>query len=151
MNGKRHPAMDWQQFQRDLMKQMPFIGKDLDAGNLSNFVQKAIGEFLPKAVPGWQGILPAFNKEIDYELFETHRSIFVRCKLPEGTSPRSVRFFATRRKLKIEHGSESQEIPLPSDINTGRTIARFHEGVLEIRMPKINHAEPFREIFIRDS
>jgi HSP20 family molecular chaperone IbpA len=151
MNGKRHPAMDWQQFQRDLLKRMPIIGKDLDMGSLSEFVRKAIGEALPKAVPGLQGIWSPFSKEIDYELFETHRSIFVRCKLPEGTSPRSVRFFAARRKLRIEHGGEQLEIPLPSDINTARTIARFHEGVLEIRMPKLAQNEPFREIFIRDS
>lgn len=151
MSGKRHPAMDWQKFQRDLMKQMPFVGKDLDTANIASFVKKAIDEFMPKSMPRVREILPFAPKSLDYDLFETHRSIFVRCKLPGEAAVRDIRFFANRRKLKIEYGDQTEEIALPDEVNTGRAVARLHDGVLEIRMPKSNPHDPFREIFIRES
>lgn len=142
--------MDWQEFQKSLFGQIPNVSGDWQGKGIENFVQKTIKQFLPKNMPFQSGLHAFLPRTLDYELFETHRSIFVRCKLPDDVPLRSVRFFANRRKLMMEYGDKSEEIPLPSDINTARTIARCHDGVLEIRMPKSSDAEPLREIFIRD-
>ncbi|WP_123041066.1 Hsp20/alpha crystallin family protein [Cohnella candidum] len=149
MDDWRQQGWDWQQFQKSLFKQMPFIGKEVDLKGLDQFVQKAIQSYMPEAMLTQAGLPPMMVSSLDYELFETHRSIFVRCRPPEA-SLRGVRFFANSRKLRIEFGDHTEEIPLPSDINPSRTIARMEDGVLEIRMLKAGHSEPLQEIYVRD-
>ena len=147
MDGRWQPAMDWKKFQQSLLKQVPVVNSEF-GNQIENFVQKAIKNFLPKSMPaGLQGFIQG---SLDYELFETHRSIFVRCRLPDDASLAQVRYFATRRKLRMEIGDRIEDIPLACDINVSRTVARFADGIVEIRMPKYPDTEPFREIFVRD-
>lgn len=147
VNGRERKVTDWREFQQSLFKQIPFSGGDWQGKGIESFVNKTLDRFLPKSLPFQSGLKSFLPSSLDYELFETHRSIFVRCKLPLG----DVRLYATRRKLKVQYNGNSEEIPLPSDVNTSRAIARHHGGILEIRMPKLgSESEPFREIFIRD-
>lgn len=149
MDGRRQQAMDWQAFQQSMFEKMPYVGNHMQGTGIGNFVNKAIKQYMPNGMPlqsALHSILPA---ALDYELFETHRSIFVRCRLPEGTLPSQVKFYANRRMLKVEHGGKTEEIPLPSDVSPSRTVARHYAGVLEIRMPKTGESEPFQEIFVR--
>lgn len=143
--------MDWKEFQKSLMKQIPFAGGDWQGKGIESFVNKTLDRFLPKTLPLQSGLHNFLPSSLDYELFETHRSVFVRCKLPRGLTLTDVRLYGNRRKLKVEYSGNSEEIPLPSDVNSSRAIARHHGGILEIRMPKLgSESEPFREIFIRD-
>lgn len=141
---------DWKEFQQSLLKQLPFVGGDLQGKGINQFVQQAIKKFMPKALANQNGFETLFSRGYDYDLFETHRSIFIRCRIPKQTSIENVKFFANRRKLKIDDGKQVEEIPLPSDILSSRATARFDDGVLEIRLPKGSDNEPFREIFIRN-
>lgn len=150
MEDWKPKPVDWQEFRKSLLSQLPFNDKELSVKEIGNFVQKTLKQYLPSSVLNISGMEPFGLSALDYDVFETHRSIFVRCRLPANASAKDIRFFASKRKLKIEYSGKAEEITLPSDVNTSRTIARTHNGVLEIRMPKINQAEPFREIFIRD-
>jgi HSP20 family molecular chaperone IbpA len=150
MDNWRHPAMNWEEFQKSLFHEMPFNVQEHNGKGIENFVQKTIDQYLPKSIRPQSGLHPFRTKTMDYDLFETHRSIFVRCRLSADMEAENVRFYANRRTLKIECADQSEEISLPSDVNPSRAIARSHEGVLEIRMPKSNDSEPFREIFIRE-
>jgi HSP20 family protein len=150
VDNRQHPAMDWEEFQRSLFKQLPFFGNEMAGKNIQQFVQKAIKNHMPKSMPYDPNLHGFMSKSVDYELFETHRSLFVRCRLPEDISLRNIRFFSNRRQLRIEYDGHSEDIALPSDVNTNRTIAKVHDGILEIRMPKLTDSDPLREIFIRD-
>jgi len=150
VNNRRNAATDWKDFQKSLFEQIPFAGGDWQGKGIEGFVKKTIEQFMPKSLPLQAGLKGFLTKTLDYEVFETHRSIFVRCKLPDDSSPDDVRFYANRRKLRVEYNGHTEEIPLPGDVNSSRTIARYRDGVLEIRMPKLVDAEPFKEIFIRD-
>ncbi|CAM3824128.1 Hsp20/alpha crystallin family protein [Cohnella lubricantis] len=149
MNRWKPLDVDWKEFQNDLFSQVPFVGKSWNPKGIENFVERTIRSYLPRSMFGNAGFSP-FAAAIDYDVFETHRSIFVRCRVPEDVSPRSLRFYANSRQLRIESGDHSEDITLPGEINPNRTIARYRQGVLEIRMPKVGRSEPFQEIFIRD-
>lgn len=141
---------DWKQFQQSLLKQIPLVGGDLQATNIDRFVKQAIKKFMPKSLANQDGLETLFSRGFDFELFETHRSIFIRCRMPKQTSAEDVKLFVNRRKLKIDDGKQEEEIPLPSDIQPSRATARLDDGVLEIRLPKWADNEPYREIFIRN-
>lgn len=153
MNRWKPLDIDWKDFQNNLFQQVPFAGKSWNPKGIEEFVERAIRSYMPKSLfggGGGGGGFSPFKPAIDYEVFETHRSIFVRCRVPEDVSPHSLRFYANSRKLRIENGDTEEEVMLPGEVNPNRTIARFHHGVLEVRMPKVGYAEPFQEIFIRD-
>jgi len=150
MNRWKPLDVDWKEFQNDLFSQVPFVGKSWNPKGIEQFVERTIRNYLPKSMFAKGGFTPFNASPIDYEVFETHRSIFVRCRVPEDVSPRSLRFYATSRKLRIENDDQEEEIMLPSEVNPNRTIARYHQGVLEVRMPKVGSSEPYQEIFIRD-
>ncbi|WP_123040949.1 Hsp20/alpha crystallin family protein [Cohnella candidum] len=150
MNRPRNQGMDWTEFQKSLFKKLPFMDEIPNAKGIEDFVKKAIDSFMPKALPIREGLKKVLPGPLDCEVFETHRSVFVRCKLPRGVSRRDVRFHANRRKLKIGLGERSEEIRLPSDVQPSRASASVRDGIVEIRLPKSGGAEPFREIFVRD-
>jgi HSP20 family molecular chaperone IbpA len=138
-----------------MIKQLPFIPKQLfhqdpeqTEGWIDMYMKRALSGFLnPSAIhPALQSVAP---KRLDYEMFETHRNLFVRCRLPEHTSPRDVRFTVNKRMVKIDHLQQTEEIDLSSDVDISRSTAKFKDGILEIRMPKLQDSEPYREIEIR--
>jgi hypothetical protein len=149
MNRWHDSDADWTQFQQSLFKQIPFIGRHPYGKNIEQFVQQTIKKMLPKALDGHEGLQTLFAGGFEYELFETHRSIFIRCRLDDPSSEDQVKLFVNRRKLKIDDGKQVEEIPLPSDVQTSRVTARLEDGILEIRLPKSADIEPFREIYIR--
>lgn len=150
LNSRKHSALDWKEFQQSLLEQIPFMGNDWDGKNIENFVQKTIKQYMPKSLPFKNGLSALFSRSFDYDLFETHRSLFVRIRLSDDLSPDSVRFYANRRKLKVISPDQSEEIPLPCDVNAARAIARYDDGILEIRIPKQGGFDPYREIFVRN-
>lgn len=141
------PSIDWQEFQNFLSKQMPFVDNDLNVEGIEKFVKETVNS-IPKTMMHQTDHYPITSSSLHYKIFETHRSIFVRYRVPADVLPKSIKILANRRKLKIRHSDSSEEISLPSDVKVSRTVARIHDGILEIRMPKSKESEPFREIFI---
>jgi len=147
MNNGQNPIKHWQELQKSLIQQMP-----LPAGStgIDKFVHKAIKNFMQHSLPH-QAAYPLFSaeNEVECDLFESQRTIFVRCKVPNEASKR-VRFFANKNKLKIDYSGNIREILLPSDVQPVRSFARMDGDVVEVLLPKTRDAEPFHEILIRE-
>ncbi|MCC3373110.1 Hsp20/alpha crystallin family protein [Cohnella sp. REN36] len=144
-------SQDWQKFQKNVLKHVPGIGKDGNGKEIEQLVQRTIRNFMPKMLrqPGL-GMHPYAGRGVDYELFETQRSIFVQCRLQTDVVPGDLRLYVSRTKLKIEAEGRVELVALPGEVNTSRTTASFANGILEVRMPKANETDHYREIFIRD-
>lgn len=151
MNRWQRASHDWEQIQRNLLKQIPFAGKELDGDSIEDYVQRAVKKVMSQGMASSSSFAPAFfSSSFDYEVFETHRSIFVQCRFPSGELPKDFKLFASRTKLKLEAGERSETVSLPGEINPSRTLARFRGGILEVRLPKSGEPEAYREIFIRE-
>jgi hypothetical protein len=115
-----------------LQKQIPFSGKSDWLGRLvpgkqiESYIRKTMDQFLQDSgldLSSFQSF--AEPGEIEYNLFETHRCIFVRCDVPADTPLEDIKFLVNRRTLRIEPGVKSQEITLPQDVNPNRSIANL--------------------------
>lgn len=149
MDIRQNPINHWQELQKSLFRQVQ-LTKDFGNNGIDQFVKKAVQGAVRNWKPDeWDHHPFSVEKEFEYELFETQRTIFVRCKCADQSFEDSFRLFANSKKLKIEHSGNSQEINLPSDVNPAAAYARMDGDVMEIRLPKIRNAEPFQEIFLR--
>ena len=150
MNRWQRSSQDWDEIHRNLLKQIPFAGKEFDGASIENYVHRAVKKAMAHGI-GSSSFSPAFRaSSFDCEVFETHRSIFVQCRFPEGELPKGFKLFASRTKLKLEAGERSETVSLPGEINPSRTLARFRGGILEVRLPKSGEPEAYREIFVRE-
>lgn len=140
--------MDWKQFEAWMMKQFPFIPDMRKAHNpswVSDYVQKVVNESLNRYSD------PLFPRTLQYDLFETHRNLIVRARLPEDVSPNDVRTSVNRRKVRIEWSKgKKQDIVLEQRIDPTRTRAKYKDGILELHMPKLLEPESFYDIDIRE-
>lgn len=149
--SRRHPAMDWREYQNALFKKIPFVGNRLSGPGIENFVLNAVKQMLPEALSQYNPFdlfkeSPAAS--LDYEIFESHRSVFVRCRFSDRNAPPDLRFFASKKSLKIKFAGKTEVIALPKEIQPSRAIGRIRDGILEIRMPKSRQPNPYREIYI---
>lgn len=140
----------WQELQKSLIRQVQQT-KGFGNNGIEQFVKRAVQGAVRNWMPNELDYQPfSAEEEIEYDLFETQRTIFVRCKCAANQSfEDGFRLFANSKKLKIEYSGNSQEINLPSDVNPASAYARMDGDVMEIRLPKIRNSEPFQEIFLR--
>jgi HSP20 family molecular chaperone IbpA len=158
LNNREQPLMNWDAFEKHMKKQFPFLSDsswlksvDQPLKRVENYVQKTMKSFFAgDPVSQQTSFNPSTANDIDYNMFETHHSLFVHCRIPEELPLNDVRYYVNKRKLKIEHSGKSKEIALTSTVNPSRATAKIKGGILEIRMPKSKDSEPFREIPIRD-
>lgn len=153
----RQPQMmDWDEFEKYMVKQFPFLtggqwktlGEQLDP--VEDYFKNVMKRFFK--IPSYRHpyFNPFKNGGIDYDMFETHRSIFVQCRLPKETSPHDMNFSVNKRRLKIKHADKTQDILLSCDVDPSRSKATFKDGMLEIRLPKKRSPAPYHDIVIRD-
>ncbi|GGG09845.1 hypothetical protein GCM10010916_28410 [Paenibacillus abyssi] len=149
--------MDWDEFEKFMIKQLPFLSgqastDDTHQNNnaIGNYVQKVMKRFLNNPAINHPYLKPFTINKIEYEMFETHRSIFVQCRVPKNASPYDMSFSVNKRKLKISHDGKTEEILLTSDVDSRRSTAKYKNGILEIRLPKRRQKEPFHEIAIHE-
>ncbi|WP_282939528.1 hypothetical protein [Paenibacillus sp. RC67] len=148
MDYGQNSIKNWQELQRSLIKQFPLPA---ESNGIEKLVHKTIKNFMQHSMPH-QSVYDPFSAEegVEYELFESQRVIFVRCKVPDKTSNHDIRFFANKYKLKIEYLGNTQEIRLPSDVSPAQAYARMDGDVVEVLLPKSRDNEPYHEISIRD-
>jgi HSP20 family molecular chaperone IbpA len=101
------------------------------------------------------------NRELDVDICETNDGLWLWADLP-GVSEDSIDVHLDRNVLTIEGktpgsreergaahaeyevGSFQRKFRLSSEIDTARIEARMRDGVLELRLPKAEHAKPRR-------
>ncbi|GIP33177.1 Hsp20/alpha crystallin family protein [Paenibacillus sp. J2TS4] len=115
--------------------QFPFSSDDRvaslfpDPDWIQNYVQGLIADQIPE-VKGTEW-------SPDPEIFETHRSVFVRFKLPEEIDPYLLKIRVQPASLRLDGWADKElNIKLPALVAASRSKAVMKEGVVEIRMPK---------------
>lgn len=157
LKDQQQPMIDWDEFEKHMIKQFPFMSglnfprdakqyKDLG----ENYVQETMKRFFSSSMYPDSRFNPFAMSGIDYDLFETHRNIFVQCRLPKEASPVDMNFSVNKRKLKIAYSGKTEEVKLPNDVDPVRSSANYKDGILEIRMPKSRDRETFHDIVIRN-
>ena len=156
MNDRDIPKIDWQQFEKTMMKSFPFQADSFLQGDfgkskdwIKEYMHKAVTNFFSNTGFANPGMVDIFSKTQDYRLFETHRNLFVQMPLSERAA-RDYKVSASRRMLRITLNDNTEEIALPSDIDPARTTAKVKDGTLEVRMPKLEEIEPYYNVAVRD-
>jgi HSP20 family molecular chaperone IbpA len=141
-------GFDWKEFEKMLGSRVPFPFQDLikagakDASWVGNYVQQILKQ---SHLPG------AVNSSLDYELFETHKSVICRVNVPKDTNPSLIRLWINSQHLKLEGVPSSRDkakIPLPAPVIAKTSKAVFKKDVLEIRMPKDSKERGFKEVYV---
>lgn len=169
MGNGRKSGPDWERFEKLMGTRFPFmpqgIKSRMDAGGdwIGSYVEEVLKQsFGGAAHPEESGErdstvssadAPVRASELDYEyeVFETHSSVIARVNIPGGVHIRNVRLYASDDQLKLEQDPARQQlyIRLPHAVDHGAAKAVFKDRVLEIRLPKVDEAELFREVRIR--
>lgn len=132
------------EFDKFFNGKMPF---PFEPGNPSNWFNDYVRNMLVKPVKahGSNGRLPA-------DIFETHRFLIVRIKLPESVELNKVRVMASSYSVKLQGlpDSKGQLIRLPKLVEARSGKVLLKEQVLQIKLRKRNTGEQFYELFIRE-
>ncbi|EXX85790.1 hypothetical protein BG53_07295 [Paenibacillus darwinianus] len=153
----QNQMLDWHEFEKFMVKQFPFIpeGQLTTHGEGLDPVGDYVGNIMKRFFKNPSMRHPYFNPfkdggGIDYDMFESHRSVFVQCRLPKQTSPHELNFSVNKRKLKVKNAECTQIIPLTCDVDPARSKATYKQGLLEIRLPKKNSSGPYHDIMLRE-
>ena len=85
-----------------------------------------------------------------HTLFETHKSVFVRIKLPHTINPEWLRVYVGTSSLRVEGFPNQTEkiVQLPCEVNKIGIRSTFQDEILEIRMVKKRSYPEERQINI---
>jgi HSP20 family molecular chaperone IbpA len=171
-NGER-PGQDWEQFDKFMGAQLPFLPKDFLKGRMKqggDWIGEYVQDVLKRSFSGRGGeeegagdeeasvssastgaSTAASDLDYEYEAFETHTAVIVRITVPDGIHIKNVRIYAGNTQLKVEQDPSRKKlyIRLPHPVDHGAAKASFKDRVLEIRLPKLEEAEIFQEVRIR--
>lgn len=115
---------------------------------IENYVQNLTDTIFQNHSP-WHSHFTPFGKTSGrYDIFDSHRYIYVKCPIPNHISSRDISLLVNSKKLMIEHSGTTEEVTLPSEVNPSRSTARLKDGILEIRMLKSEEAEPYQKVLI---
>lgn len=159
----RQAQFDWKIFESIFGQRLPFQPGELekivkDPGWVQNYVQDILSKSLPQA----ESILSQWGKDhtgqgggffdttLRSDVFETHRSVIARVRIPANIDPYALRASAEPHLLKIEGlpDGKKMNIRLPAMVKTQGTRANFKNGVLEIRMTKEDYSGKMKPIHI---
>ncbi|WP_144932621.1 Hsp20/alpha crystallin family protein [Paenibacillus sp. 32O-W] len=112
-----------------------------DSNWIQNYVQSLLKERIPEAVPAQWNPQP--------EVFETHRSVFVRFELPEEIDPYMLKIRVYPASLQMEGwGEREYKVKLPALVSANRSKAVMKDGIVEIRMPKTSRKGKGKELYL---
>lgn len=141
---------DWARFESWMKRAFPFLQDDLQFDRFFREPQ-AIGELVQHALDHtFNGSvvagMPAGSSRFRADLFETHRSLIARVRLPDQAVGQT-RTLVSRQRLRIEWPPDGKrEIALSKPVNPKRSRARLKDGVLEVHMPKLQQSVHYYEL-----
>lgn len=152
MDRQQSPSELWDEFEKTMLKAFPFLPRNFtktgiaDSNWLSDVVQKTVNRYIEQEMKS-KFPYSVFGRSIGYDLFETHRSVILRLRLPEGMNPREPELSISSHKVRIRLPSgEKQVIPLPKAVNPRQARTTYRDGILELRLPKTR--EPFYPVYV---
>lgn len=142
----------WDAFEKMMVQAFPFLPKHFlregiaDSNWISDTVQNAINRYIDREMKA-KFPYSVFGRTLGYDVFETHRSVIVRIRLPSDIHPRELDTAISCHKVRIRLPSgETQVIALPRAVNPKRARALFRNGILELRLPRTG--EPYHPVYV---
>jgi HSP20 family molecular chaperone IbpA len=152
-SGKDFPfGFDWSKLETLFSELQPAKGQKGKPQNLDwidEFVKDIIKQAIPETVQTSK--TPQSSKTpLQTEVFETHRNVIARIRIPDNIEPRKLQVFVSLYHLKIE-GPEGKKhtIELPATVDSRACKAVFRDGVLQVQMRKQARGERFDEVYIQ--
>lgn len=129
-------------------------GKVPDLGWVDKFIQNVMKQTVPAALGNAlkpQQAAPASPAgQLETEVFETHRNVIVRIRIPAQVNPRNLQLFANSSKVKIEGpGKNVQFVRLPALVHSNSSKAEYQDGILQLQLRKKMNSDRFDELYIR--
>lgn len=146
-DGKNSPfGNNWKQFEELFSGISSFQqGKIQDLAWVDKFIQNVMKQAVPEPVSKSAQPLP-----LQTEVFETHRNVIVKIRIPSHIQPRALQLFANSHQLKIEGpGQNVQYVRLPAAVHSHSSKAEFRDGILQLQLRKKIKSERFDEVYIR--
>jgi HSP20 family molecular chaperone IbpA len=146
-DGKNSPfGYNWQQFEEFFSGISSFQqGKIQDLSWVDKFIQNVMKQAVPEPVTN--SVQPP---PLQTEVFETHRNVIVKIRIPAHIQPRALQLFANSHQLKIEGpGQNVQYVRLPAAVQSQSSKAHFRDGILQLQLRKKTESERFDEVYIR--
>lgn len=142
----------WDAFENMMLQAFPFLPKPFTRGAiadpnwLSDTLQSTISRYIDQEMKS-KFPQSVFGRALGYDLFETHRSVIVRLRLPDDVRPRELEMSVSCHKVRIKLPSGGRQvIPLPNAVNPKRARSLFRNGILELRLPKTR--EPYSPLYV---
>ncbi|WP_374721000.1 Hsp20/alpha crystallin family protein [Peribacillus tepidiphilus] len=91
-------------------------------------------------------------KQFSADVFETHNHVYVRMAIEHSESVKNIKIFHTSNQAIIEgfpNKDDRQVLTLPAIVKKKGAIAKFKDGILEIKIPK-NYDFQFSEVDVTD-
>ncbi|WP_128655701.1 Hsp20/alpha crystallin family protein [Paenibacillus sp. 598K] len=116
----------------------------------SDWVQRYVGKLLGASLAGLQPNLPGGGEP---ELFETHRFIIAKLKIPAGVRDDQLRLLVRpdRIKLMTGGGREDRIVRLPCLVVPSTCRALLAAGILQVKLRKRRSGDQYEEAVIRKS
>ncbi|WP_052487710.1 Hsp20/alpha crystallin family protein [Gordoniibacillus kamchatkensis] len=149
-NNSRGGGGMWSEIEKFISDKLSFMNPSGNiAGQFLNqpdWVQNIVRDALSKALPGGLAMGGLARKDggrkavtsekprISTEVFETHRDIIAKIKLPPKENPRALQVLVRSDRIKLLGlpGGEPTFISLPAPVVANSARARYREGTLEV-------------------
>lgn len=135
----------WNQIEQFITDKLNFMNPTGDAAKQflqqPDWVQNIVREALSKALPGGLAkpkpksrISGVERPNVSTEVFETHREIIAKIKLPPKENPRMLQVMVRSDRIKLLGlpGGEPLFVPLPAPVVARSARARCRDGTLEV-------------------
>lgn len=135
----------WASMERLFGRDFPFSGLSQSADMNPEWLERIIHEATHS-----QSIATQDKELYKHSLYETHKSIIVRIKLPPSLNPELLRVYAGATSLRIEGLPDDSEkkVRLPCEVKSIGIRSSYKDGILEVRMIKLRSSDQERQINI---
>ncbi|ELK49082.1 Hsp20/alpha crystallin family protein [Halobacillus sp. ACCC02827] len=124
-----------------------FPNQMMDMFKMNEFVQKQMEEALSPN-PFMQQPAAKEKEKVPYKVIELVNEVVVTITVPLEVAVEELRLTVGNGKLFVDGvGQERLAIALPAQTSRRNIHAQYHEGIVEVRLPKRHSDE--KEIFLR--
>lgn len=121
-------------------------------------LQETVRHIVERSVPQFNASSSVLGKQtwrrsprMTGHTFQTHRSVFVRLRLPKEIKPSDIRVLASSTQLTVKRlmgKSTITSVRLPALVRASRGSARMKNSILEVRLPKAGSKSKPRELYV---
>ncbi|BBH19585.1 hypothetical protein Back11_09300 [Paenibacillus baekrokdamisoli] len=121
--------------------------------HVGEYIQDMFSKVMPKMLSNISANMsPIKQKKVKTTIFESHRSVFVRWKVPTKVDPYQIRIHANTHHVRLSNLTPYKDvrINLPAQVTTRGCRANMQNGILEIRFSKSLKPSREKEIFLSE-